>query len=100
MEITNKRRRSFELHDFDVRPENHGTPTIAATAKPGEFAGKGVVAAKETSTTALPSAGTKNPASTGTTALAPTGDRSERLYASTSHRRTPFCVKLASGTTI
>ena len=40
--------------------ENHGTPTIAATAKPGEFAGKGVVAARETSTTALPSAGAKN----------------------------------------
>src|SRR5215831_11746190 len=44
--------------------ENHGTPAIAATAKPGEFAGKGVVAA--TSTTALPGAGTKNPGSMGT----------------------------------
>jgi hypothetical protein len=44
--------------------ENHGTPTIAATAKPGEFAGKGVVAAKETSTTALP--GARNPGSMGT----------------------------------
>jgi hypothetical protein len=41
--------------------ENHGTPTIAATTKPGEFSGKGVVAAKETSTTAPPSAGAKNP---------------------------------------
>src|SRR5262250_485494 len=41
--------------------ENHGTPAIAATAKPSEFAGKGVVAAKETSTTAVPGAGTKNP---------------------------------------
>src|SRR5215813_3418929 len=48
--------------------ENHGTPTIAATTKPGEFAGKGVVAAKETSTTALPSAGAKNPAGTNPTA--------------------------------
>jgi hypothetical protein len=28
--------------------ENHGKPTIAATAKPGEFSGHGVVAAKET----------------------------------------------------
>ena len=27
--------------------ENHGRPTIAATAKPGEFAGKGVVAARD-----------------------------------------------------
>jgi hypothetical protein len=27
--------------------ENHGRPAIAATAKPGEFAGKGVVAARE-----------------------------------------------------
>jgi len=50
--------------------ENHGTPTIAATAKPGEFAGKGVVAAKETLTTALPGAGVKNPGAMGTN---PTG---------------------------
>ena len=49
--------------------ENHGTPTIAATAKPGEFAGKGVVAAKETSTTALPSAGAKNPGGTNPTGV-------------------------------
>ena len=47
--------------------ENHGTPAIAATAKPGELAGKGVVAAKETSTTALPSAGAKNPGGTNPT---------------------------------
>jgi hypothetical protein len=46
--------------------ENHGKPAIAATAKPGEFAGKGVVAAKETSTTALPGAGVKNPGAMGT----------------------------------
>ena len=45
--------------------ENHGKPAIAATAKPGEFAGKGVVAARETSTTALPEAGAKNPGATG-----------------------------------
>jgi hypothetical protein len=50
--------------------ENHGKPAIAATAKPGEFAGKGVVAAKETSTTALPGAGVKNPGAMGTN---PTG---------------------------
>jgi hypothetical protein len=47
--------------------ENHGKPAIAATAQPGEFAGKGVVAAKETSTTALPSAGAKNPGGTNPT---------------------------------
>jgi hypothetical protein len=46
--------------------ENHGKPAIAATAKPGEFAGKGVVAAKEMSTTALPGAGAKNPGAIGT----------------------------------
>jgi hypothetical protein len=28
--------------------ENHGRPAIAATAKPGEFTGKGVMAARET----------------------------------------------------
>ena len=50
--------------------ENHGKPAIAATAKPGEFAGKGVVAARETSTTALPEAGAKNPGAMGTN---PTG---------------------------
>jgi hypothetical protein len=46
--------------------ENHGKPAIAATAKPGEFTGKGIVAAKETSTTAPPGIGTKNPGSLGT----------------------------------
>ena len=45
--------------------ENHGKPAIAATAKPGEFAGKGVVAAKEMSTTALPGVGA-NPGAMGT----------------------------------
>ena len=35
--------------------ENHGRPAVAATAKPGEFIGKGVVAAKEEKpTSALP----------------------------------------------
>jgi hypothetical protein len=55
--------------------ENHGTPTIAATAKPGEFAGKGVVAARETSTTALPSAGAKSPAGTNPTGAKTLGER-------------------------
>ncbi|HXW40285.1 MAG TPA: YXWGXW repeat-containing protein, partial [Xanthobacteraceae bacterium] len=37
--------------------ENHGRPAIAATAKPGEFTGKGVVATKEPGTTpAVPAA--------------------------------------------
>ena len=37
--------------------ENHGLPAIAATAKPGEFTGKGVVAAREAGpSTALPAA--------------------------------------------
>lgn len=36
--------------------ENHGRPAIAATAKSGEFAGKGVVAAKETERTMTPAA--------------------------------------------
>jgi WXXGXW repeat (2 copies) len=35
--------------------ENHGQPAVAATAKPGEFTGKGVVAAKEEKpTSAIP----------------------------------------------
>ena len=46
--------------------ENHGQPAVAATAKPGEFTGKGVVAAKEEKpTSALP--GSK-PAGVGTIA--------------------------------
>jgi hypothetical protein len=45
--------------------ENHGTPTIAATAKPSEFTGKGVIAAKETQGTALPAVGPKNLGPTG-----------------------------------
>jgi len=40
--------------------ENHGRPAIAATSKPGEFTGKGVVAAREPGTT-LPG-GTTAPA--------------------------------------
>jgi YXWGXW repeat-containing protein len=46
--------------------ENHGKPAIAATTKPGEFTGKGVVAAKETPTTSLPDVGAKNPGAMGT----------------------------------
>jgi GNAT superfamily N-acetyltransferase len=42
--------------------ENHGLPAIAATSKPGEFTGKGVVAAREPGTT-LP--GTTAPAGIG-----------------------------------
>ena len=34
--------------------ENHGKPAIAATAKPGEFSGKGVVAARETAPVTSP----------------------------------------------
>ena len=36
--------------------ENHGQPTIAATSKPNEFAGKGVVAAREAEPSATPPA--------------------------------------------
>lgn len=50
--------------------ENHGKPAIAATAKPGEFTGKGVVAARETPGTALPGAGAKNPGPLGTSPTA------------------------------
>jgi WXXGXW repeat (2 copies) len=46
--------------------ENHGQPAVAATAKPGEFTGKGVVAAKEEKpTSAIP--GSK-PGAVGTVA--------------------------------
>jgi hypothetical protein len=34
--------------------ENHGRPAIAATAKPGEFAGKGVMAAREADHAGIP----------------------------------------------
>ena len=46
--------------------ENHGQPAIAATAKPGEFTGKGVVAAREEKPVGAPGA---NP--TGATAVGP-----------------------------
>ena len=42
--------------------ENHGHPAIAATAKPGEFTGKGVVAAREIGPTAARPATTPAPA--------------------------------------
>lgn len=37
--------------------ENHGQPAIAATAKPGEFSGKGVVAAREAPHSGVPAGG-------------------------------------------
>jgi WXXGXW repeat (2 copies) len=43
--------------------ENHGHPAIAATAKPGEFTGKGVVAAREAKPSAAPPRA--NPTNTG-----------------------------------
>jgi len=39
--------------------ENHGRPAIAATARPGEFSGHGVVAAKEYSHSGSPNGGNK-----------------------------------------
>jgi hypothetical protein len=39
--------------------ENHGKPAIAATAKPGEFSGHGVVAARESSHSGSPNGGNK-----------------------------------------
>ena len=76
--------------------ENHGTPAIAATAKPGEFAGKGVVAARETSTTVLPSAGAKNPGGTN-----PTGARTfeERGTGTGPSGTNPGGAKSATNTT-
>ena len=63
--------------------ENHGQPAIAATAKPGEFSGKGIVAARETkpSSTLLsePHAGSITPQISATTAKTtetnPTGNK-------------------------
>ena len=43
--------------------ENHGHPAIAATSKPGEFTGKGVVAAREAKPSATPPRA--NPTNTG-----------------------------------
>jgi WXXGXW repeat (2 copies) len=43
--------------------ENHGHPAIAATSKPGEFTGKGVVAAREAKPSAAPPRA--NPTNTG-----------------------------------
>jgi hypothetical protein len=50
---------------------NHGTPAVAATSKPGEFTGKGVVAAKPA--TGLANPGTKGLGSTPTNSLANKG---------------------------
>jgi WXXGXW repeat (2 copies) len=47
--------------------ENHGQPTVAATTKPNEFAGKGVVAARQVE----PAVTTPATRPTGTTAVAP-----------------------------
>jgi hypothetical protein len=52
--------------------ENHGQPAIAATAKPGEFSGKGVVAAREVKPTGAGAPGTK-PSSIGTLDTKPLG---------------------------
>jgi hypothetical protein len=43
--------------------ENHGRPAVAATSKPGEFTGKGVIAAREAKPTAAPPRA--NPTNTG-----------------------------------
>jgi hypothetical protein len=60
-------------HKALLASANHGHPAIAATAKPGEFTGKGVVAAKEVkSGTVLP--GTK-PAGAAASGTNPTGAR-------------------------
>jgi hypothetical protein len=52
--------------------ENHGQPTIAATAKPGEFSGKGVVAAREVKPTGSGGPATK-PTGIGTLDTKPIG---------------------------
>jgi hypothetical protein len=52
--------------------ENHGQPAIAATAKPGEFSGKGVVAAREVKPTG-PGAPATKPSGIGTLDTKPTG---------------------------
>jgi len=46
--------------------ENHGQPAIAATAKPGEFTGKGVVAAREVKPSTLPGTKPAGTAASGT----------------------------------
>jgi WXXGXW repeat (2 copies) len=43
--------------------ENHGRPAIAATSKPGEFTGKGIIAAREAKPSAAPPRA--NPTNTG-----------------------------------
>jgi hypothetical protein len=48
---------------------NHGQPAIAATAKPGVFSGKGVVAAREAKPTAKPTGA--GPMATKPTGMAP-----------------------------
>ena len=58
--------------------ENHGRPAIAATSKPGEFTGKGVVAAREVKPSAAPPRA--NP--TSTEALGKTGPAGKEHAAS------------------
>jgi len=52
---------------------NHGNPTIAATSKPGEFSGKGVVAARESKPGPLP--GTATPGGVKQPANRPAGNQ-------------------------
>ena len=59
--------------------ENHGQPTIAATAKPNEFAGKGVVAARQTEPTAtLPATKPTGAAAVGPNPTGPKGLEKEK----------------------
>ncbi len=56
--------------------ENHGRPAIAATAKPGEFTGKGVVAAREEKpATTLPGAKPTGAAPMGAPTGVPSGNK-------------------------
>jgi hypothetical protein len=55
--------------------ENHGHPAIAATAKPGEFTGKGVVAAREVGPAAARPAATPVPAVLPATGAKPPANR-------------------------
>jgi hypothetical protein len=66
--------------------ENHGRPAIAATSKPGEFTGKGVVAAREPGTT-LPGTTPTPPAAKLSTA--PVGVGRKATDAGKENTRTP-----------
>jgi hypothetical protein len=59
--------------------ENHGQPTIAATTKPNEFAGKGVVAARQAESTAtLPATKPTGAAAVGPNPTGPKGFEKEK----------------------